>query len=223
MNADIIQFLRELSQNNNREWFQENKGRYDVLRKVFVDEVQQLINRIALFDPQVAGLEAKDCLFRIYRDLRFSPDKTPYKAHFSAYMAQGGRSSERAGYYFHLEPGRCMLSGGIWCPPPKLLKMLRQDIYDHIDEFAGIIENPSFKDTFPVMEGEVLKRMPVGYPSDFKYDEILRHKDFSFSATLPDDFFMTEDWLEKTADSFEKMLPFNNFLNYTVDEFLGRV
>lgn len=223
MNADIIQFLRELSQNNNREWFQENKGRYEVLRKVFVDEVQQLINRIALFDPQVAGLEAKDCLFRIYRDLRFSPDKTPYKAHFSAYMAQGGRSSERAGYYFHLEPGRCMLSGGIWCPPPKLLKMLRQDIYDHIDEFAGIIENPSFKDTFPVMEGEVLKRMPVGYPSDFKYDEILRHKDFSFSATLPDDFFMTEDWLEKTADSFEKMLPFNNFLNYTVDEFLGRV
>lgn len=223
MNADIIQFLRELSQNNNREWFQENKGRYDVLRKVFVDEVQQLINRIALFDPQVAGLEAKDCLFRIYRDLRFSPDKTPYKAHFSAYMAQGGRSSERAGYYFHLEPGRCMLSGGIWCPPPKLLKMLRQDIYDHIDEFAGIIENPSFKDTFPVMEGEVLKRMPVGYPSDFKYDEILRHKDFSFSATLPDEFFMTEDWLEKTADSFEKMLPFNNFLNYTVDEFLGRV
>lgn len=223
MNADIIQFLRELSQNNNREWFQENKGRYEVLRKVFVDEVQQLINRIALFDPQVAGLEAKDCLFRIYRDLRFSPDKTPYKAHFSAYMAQGGRSSERAGYYFHLEPGRCMLSGGIWCPPPKLLKMLRQDIYDHIDEFAGIIENPSFKDTFPVMEGEVLKRMPVGYPADFKCDEILRHKDFSFSATLPDDFFMTEDWLEKTADSFEKMLPFNNFLNYTVDEFLGRV
>lgn len=223
MNAEIIQFLRELSQNNNREWFQENKGRYEVLRKVFVDEVQQLINRIALFDPQVAGLEAKDCLFRIYRDLRFSPDKTPYKAHFSAYMAQGGRSSERAGYYFHLEPGRCMLSGGVWCPPPKLLKMLRQDIYDHIDEFAGIIENPSFKDTFPVMEGEVLKRMPVGYPSDFKYGEILRHKDFSFSATLPDEFFMSDDWLEKTSDSFEKMLPFNNFLNYTVDEFLGRV
>lgn len=223
MNAEIIQFLKELSQNNSREWFQANKGRYDVLHKEFIGEVQQLINRIALFDPQVAGLEAKDCLFRIYRDLRFSPDKTPYKAHFSAYMAQGGRASERAGYYFHLEPGRCMLSGGIWCPPPKLLKALRQDIYDHIDEFAGIIENPSFKNTFPVMEGEVLKRMPAGYPSDFKYGEIMRHKDFCFSSTKPDEFFLTDGWMDQVAACFEQMLPFNNFLNYTVDEYLGRV
>lgn len=179
MNAEIIQFLKELSVNNNREWFQANKDRYDVLHKAFLDEVQQVINRIALFDPQVAGLEAKDCQFRIYRDLRFSPDKTPYKVHFAAYMAQGGRASERGGYYIHLEPGNCMLSGGVWCPPPKLLKMLRQDIYDHIDEFVSIIEKPSFKEAYPVMEGEVLKRMPAGYPADFKYDEILRHKDFA--------------------------------------------
>lgn len=81
MNAEIIQFLTELRQNNNREWFQANKSRYDSLRKGFIDEVQQLIDRIALFDPEIAGLEAKDCLFRIYRDIRFSPDKTPYKIH----------------------------------------------------------------------------------------------------------------------------------------------
>lgn len=83
MNAEIIQFLTELRQNNNREWFQANKSRYDSLRKGFIDEVQQLIDRIALFDPEIAGLEAKDCLFRIYRDIRFSPDKTPYKIHFA--------------------------------------------------------------------------------------------------------------------------------------------
>ena len=94
MNAEIIQFLTELRQNNNREWFQANKSRYDSLRKGFIDEVQQLIDRIALFDPEIAGLEAKDCLFRIYRDIRFSPDKTPYKIHFAAYMAScGGRGS----------------------------------------------------------------------------------------------------------------------------------
>ena len=88
MNKEIIQFLKELSVNNNREWFQANKDRFDVLHKGFIDEVQEVINRIALFDPQVAGLASKDCQFRIYRDLRFSPDKTPYKVHFAAYMAQ---------------------------------------------------------------------------------------------------------------------------------------
>ena len=79
MNEQIIEFLTELRSHNNREWFQDNKNRYDALRKGFIDEVQDLIGRISLFDPEVAGLEAKDCLFRIYRDIRFSPDKTPYK------------------------------------------------------------------------------------------------------------------------------------------------
>ena len=157
MNAEIIQFLTELRQNNNREWFQANKSRYDSLRKGFIDEVQQLIDRIALFDPEIAGLEAKDCLFRIYRDIRFSPDKTPYKIHFAAYMAScGGRGSERAGYYIHLEPSGCLLSGGVWCPPPALLKALRKDIYENIEDFVAIMEKPSFKKTYPTMEGEVL-------------------------------------------------------------------
>ena len=98
MNEQIIEFLTELRSHNNREWFQDNKSRYDALRKVFIDEVQDLIGRISLFDPEVAGLEAKDCLFRIYRDIRFSPDKTPYKCHFAAYISQGGRASERGGY-----------------------------------------------------------------------------------------------------------------------------
>lgn len=150
MNAEIIQFLTELRQNNNREWFQANKDRYDALRKGFIDEVQQLIDRIALFDPEIAGLEAKDCLFRIYRDIRFSPDKTPYKIHFAAYMAScGGRGSERAGYYIHLEPGGCLLSGGVWCPPPALLKALRKDIYENIEDFVAIMEKPAFKKTYP--------------------------------------------------------------------------
>ena len=223
-NAQIIQFLKELSLHNNREWFQENKARYDVLRNAFIDEVQQLINRITLFDPEIAGLEAKDCLFRIYRDIRFSPNKTPYKTHFAAYIAScGGRGSERGGYYIHLEPGNCLLSGGVWCPPPALLKKLRQDSYDHIEEFVGILEEPSFKAMYPVMEGEVLKRMPVGYPSDFKYGEILRHKDFSVASYKPDEFFFAPDWLDQSVACFEKLQPFNRFLNYTVDEYLGRI
>ena len=142
-NEQILSFLRALSANNYREWFQAHKEEYDRLRQAFTDEVQQLINRIALFDPEVAGLEAKNCLYRIYRDIRFSPDKTPYKNHFAAYIALGGRGSLRGGYYLHIEPERCMLSGGVWCPAPPLLKQLRRDIYDHIEEFTEILENPA--------------------------------------------------------------------------------
>lgn len=222
MISQILTFLKELQRNNNREWFHANKQRYDSLHKAHIETVQQLINRIALFDQEVAGLDAKDCLFRIYRDIRFSPNKLPYKTHFGAYIAaQGGRNSERSGYYLHLEPSNCFLSGGVYMPQPKLLKMLRQDIYDHIDEFLDIIENPDFKKLFPTLEGETLKRMPAGFPPDFEYGEILRHKDFCVSAPMPDAFFAGDNWLQQAAGCFEKLLPFTRFLNYTVDEYRG--
>lgn len=222
MNKQIIQFLSELKENNYREWFQDNKQRYDALKAGFVDEVQQLINGIGLFDPSVAGLEAKDCLFRIYRDIRFSPDKTPYKTHFSAYIARGGRSSEYAGYYFHLEPGNCILSGGVWFPPAPLLKKLRSEIFTHIDEFVKIIEEPSFKKTFPELEGEVLKRNPAGYP-DSAYNYIIRHKDFSVVSYKPDDFFYKEDWLSNSIEDYKKIYPLNDFLNYIVGDYYGEI
>ena len=222
-NEQILSFLRALSANNYREWFQAHKEEYDRLRQAFTDEVQQLINRIALFDPEVAGLEAKNCLYRIYRDIRFSPNKTPYKNHFAAYIASGGRGSLRGGYYLHIEPERCMLSGGVWCPAPPLLKQLRRDIYDHIEEFTEILENPAFKQHFPGLEGESLKRMPAGYPADCPYGDILRHKDFCVVTQQPEAFFSSPDWLEQTAAIFELLQPFNRFLNYTVDDYLGDV
>lgn len=221
VNKQIIDFLRELREHNNREWFLAHKDRFDTLRQAFLEEVQALIARISLFDTEVANMEAKDCVYRIYRDIRFSPDKSPYKCHFGAYMALGGHTSQRSGYYLHLEPDGCLLSGGIWCPPSALLKMLRRDIYDHIEEFAAILEDPAFKKVYPGLEGDMLKRMPVGYPSDSPYDFILKHKDFIVASYKPDDFFFSEDWMEKTVSDFKLLQPFNRFLNYTVDEYLG--
>ena len=220
MNERILAFLRELRTHNNREWFQANKERFDRLRLGFIDETQELINRIALFDPDIAGVEAKNCLFRIYRDIRFSPDKTPYKCHFSAYISRGGRASERAGYYIHLEPDGCLLSGGVWCPPPALLKKLRRDIYDRMDEFVDILEEPAFRQVYPELEGETLRRMPAGYPTDTPHGDILKHKDFCVVSRKPDTYFLAKDWAQKTADDFRLLLPFNRFLNETVDDFL---
>ncbi|MDR2389154.1 MAG: DUF2461 domain-containing protein [Tannerellaceae bacterium] len=219
----ILEFLRELKRNNNREWFRKNKERYDFLREGYMEIVRRLINRIAFFDSEISGLEAKECMFRIYRDIRFSHDKLPYKTHFGAYIAaQGGRNSERSGYYLHIEPDHSFLSGGLWMPHPKLLKMVRQDIYNHIEEFVAILENPSFRALYPALEGETLKRMPAGFPSDFEYGEIIRHKDFCVSTSKPDCFFSEKKWMEQAAACFEVLLPFTRFLNYTVDEYRGK-
>lgn len=223
MNEQLFQFLRELGQNNNRNWFQENKARFDSLRQFFMEEVQQLIERIALFDPEIAGTEAKNCLYRIYRDIRFSPNKLPYKQHFAAYIAIGGKNSKYAGYYLHMEPGNSLLSGGIWCPSPKLLKMLRRDIYDNMDEFVHILEHPSFKAVYPNLDGEMLKRMPAGFPTDMEHGEILRYKDFCVYSPKADEFFFQPDWIDKAVADFQLLHPFNRFLNYTVDEYVGRV
>jgi uncharacterized protein (TIGR02453 family) len=224
MNVEVFEFLEELKVNNNREWFQENKKRYDALHKQFIEVVQQMIERITVFDPEIAGLDAKSCVYRIYRDIRFSSDKTPYKTHFGAYMTgYGGRTSPYAGYYIHLEPGSALLSGGVWCPPSPLLKKLRQDIYDNMDEFLGIIESKKFKATYPALDGELLKRMPAGFPQDCPYDYILKHKDFIVAAMKPDAFFCEKDWMDKAVEDFKTLQPFNHFLNYTVSDFFGKV
>jgi uncharacterized protein (TIGR02453 family) len=221
---EIFEFLRELSGNNNREWFKENKERYDVLHRRFVGIVQELIYKIAAFDPEIAGLDAKNCIFRLYRDIRFSPDKTPYKIHFGAYMSGfGGRTSPYGGYYLHLQPEQSFLSGGVWCPSAEMLRKLRKDIYDNIEEFTGILNKKEFKALYGGLEGESLKRMPEGFPKDTPYEEILKHKYFVVSAEKPESFFYNDDWIEKAANDYEELFPFNRFLNYTIGEFLGKV
>jgi len=224
MSTELFDFLRELKANNHREWFKQHKKQYDKLHAWHIKEVQALIEQIAAFDPEIAGLDAKSCIYRIYRDIRFSHDKTPYKTHFGAYMTgHGGRTGSYAGYYIHLEPDNSFFSGGCWCPPPALLKKLRQDIYDNMDEFSEIIENKEFKEIYPALEGEQSKRMPVGYPADSPYAEILKHKDFVVSAKKPDAFFNTDNWKDLAIEDFKKLYPFNRFLNYTISSFLGKV
>ncbi len=215
---EIIDFLIRLRENNNREWFQEHKPEYDKLRTVFIRYLEDLLQQLAIFDDDMKGLEAKDCLYRIYRDIRFSSDKTPYKTYFSAYMAKGGRKSLRAGYYLHIEPGNCLLSGGVWCPEPKLLKSLRQAVYDNVDEFLGIVEDARFKRVYPGFEGETLKIVPRPFPKDFEYPDLLKRKDYVVIGRKPETFFFKPDWMKKAAADFQVLKPFNDFLNYTVDE-----
>jgi uncharacterized protein (TIGR02453 family) len=222
---EILQFLKDLAANNERPWFQANKSRYESTRATFLAYVQELIGRMAAFDPEISGVEAADCAFRIYRDIRFSPNKMPYKTHYGAFIAAGGgHRSPRGGYYLHIQPGSCMLSGGVWGPDPRLLKMLRRDIYERCDEFLAILEKPSFKAAYPdgLGEEDMLKRLPAGFPPDFAHDDWLRHKYYCVSTFKPDSFFLKKGWMDKVVDIFKEQVPFNRFLNETVDEYLGR-
>lgn len=215
---EILAFLKELRENNNREWFNANKERYNRCRLQMEKIATELIQKITVFDEDIKGVEAKDCMFRIYRDVRFSSDKSPYKCHFGTYIAAGGgRKSRKGGYYVHIEPGSCFLSGGIYCPEPALLKRLRQDIYENIEEFTGIIRNKEFMKEFPTMFGEKLKKVPAPFPADFPEAELLKYKNYSPEGIKPDAFFTQGNVVDKMAKVFEKLYPFNRFVNYTVD------
>ena len=222
----FFEYLKELKENNNREWFKANKSRYDELAKKYAAVVQQLIDKISVFDKEIAGLEAKNCIFRIYRDVRFSSDKSPYKTHFGAFMAgKGGRASSYAGYYFHIEPDNSILCGGSWCPTPQMIKQLRQDIYDNIDDFLAITEDKKFKKLYGGLDGEMLKKIPEGFPKDLpdKVADILKHKNFVVYCDKPDSFFEASDWMDKAVEDYKILSPFNRFLNYTIGEFYGKI
>ncbi len=215
----IFQFLKELSVNNNREWFNEHKDDYLKAQFEFENLLTVIINQIALFDEDIKGVQAKDCTYRIYRDTRFSPDKTPYKIHFGGYINAKGKKSEHCGYYVHLQLGNCLLAGGSLCPPPNILKALRQSVYDNIDEYLSIVEDPAFKKHFPVIGENFLKTAPKGFPKDFKYIDYLKCKEFICSCQVPDEFFLDKNMLANVSDIFMQLKRFSDFTNYTIDEF----
>lgn len=144
----ILKYLKDIAANNNREWYQKNKNEYLAVRKDFEADMEKMLRRICLFDPSLSHLQIKDCTYRFNRDTRFSPDKSPYKRHFGAYMAAHGKKAIHGGYYIHLEPGECMLAvGGYWYPM-NILTSCRNEIMANTDEWLRCVENKDFVDMF---------------------------------------------------------------------------
>ncbi len=208
----VLNFLEELAENNNREWFHDNKQWYDESRAKVLFLTEVLINELGEFDTQIRGLQAKDCVFRIFRDVRFSKDKRPYKTNFGSFICKGGRKSVNPGYYFHIEPGGSFVGGGIFRPQSDQLRTIRNYLADHGDEFLELTNAPDFKREFPEMYDDKLKTAPKGFPKDHDFISLLRYKSFIFSKSFADSTVAGDNFVEKVVEAFEALQPVNSFL-----------
>ncbi len=216
-----LDFLRELSLHNDREWFHAHKSDYDLAYEQFVRFSASYLDRLVSIDPTLSGLAPKDCIWRIYRDIRFSANKLPYKEWFGIFpAAHGGRKSMRGGYYVHIQPGRCLFAGGIWCPGPELLKALRKEIEANYEEVEQIMAMPAWQRYFTDFDtDEMLKKVPAGFDATFVHADWLRRKAFTFSTPLTDGDVTSPDFIDHIADIAAAARPMNDFLNYTFEEY----
>ncbi len=216
LQSSTLQFLKDLKLNNNKPWFDDNRKDYENARKDFAAFIDTVIQKFSKTDPAIAHLSAKDCMFRINRDIRFSKDKTPYKTNFGAFINSEGKKSMTPGYYFHLEPGASFTGGGMWQPPADMLAKVRQEIDYNLADFEKIILSKKFKTTYgglSVEEGYVLTRVPKGYEPDNPAAEYLKHKSFVALSNIGDADLTSKTLVTKVAAAFETLLPLNNYLN----------
>lgn len=214
---NILRFLAELKQNNNREWFQANKDWYLEVKREHEELVSNIIAGLSAFESDMQLLTPPECVFRIYRDVRFSKNKDPYKTAMGAVFSKGGRKSKYASYYLHLEPGNSFAGGGKWRPDGNALKNIRYEIYNYPDEFLKIINNKKFKETFGGLSGEKLKRPPKDFPSDFEHIELLKYKSLIVGKPFSDDELLQEHFLLKLLDHFKTLKPFIDCINRGIE------
>ena len=213
LTLSTLEFLQELAENNNREWFTEHRKRYDAAKKEMEALVKDLIKGIGEFE-NLPNTEPKDCLFRINRDIRFSKDKAPYKQWLSAAVGPGGRHSGRIDFYVHIQPGESFLGAGMWNPTPKQLAKFRQEIDFNPEALKSIIEAPEFKAYFPEAWGESLERMPKGYPENHPDIALLKRKQLFFMHKYTDAEVTSPNFAKEIVNGCRLIKPYCDFLNY---------
>lgn len=213
-----LNFLRELKKNNNRDWFNIHRSEYEAARENYGTFVNQLIAGIKEFDPSIGTLEAKDCWFRINRDIRFSPNKEPYKTNMGAYIANGGRKSPFAGYYFHLEPGQSFISGGIYMAPPETMKRIRSEINAYSNDFLKTVSSKEFTSVFSHFDSESLKRVPQGFSADSPVADYLKMKHITPYKAIGDVDLVSKNLLSTSLSTFKVLHPLVQFLNRAIEE-----
>ena len=221
LQSSTIKFLKDLKKNNNKPWFDKNRKVYESAKADFASFIQAVIDLHSKKDPTIKNLIAKDCMFRINRDIRFSKDKSPYKSNFGASINKGGRKAmNSAGYYFHLEPGNCFAGGGIYMPMPDELKKVRQEIDYNFSEFKIIISTKKFKSTYGDLDKSdefLLSRVPKGYLPDNPAAEYLKLKSYIAMIKVKDADLTSKGLVKKIVTAFEALQPLINFINHSIE------
>ncbi len=209
-----LKFLRALKRNNRREWFQAHREEYEkYVRGPMMDFVLALREEFARWAPEMVADPAFS-LYRIYRDMRFSKDKSPYKTHTAAVFPRRGLSKNAgAGLYFHVAPDETVIGGGIYMPGPQELLAVRRHIAEHYRKYRSIVESPEFRRLFRDWENARLQRVPRGFPPDHPAGEYLKQKQFIAGCDFPAEFAASPRFYPTLVDRLRKMLPFVRFLN----------
>lgn len=211
-----VNFLKELKDNNNKEWFDANRKTYDKARKSFLTLTQTIIDGIATFDSELTGVEAKQCVFRINRDIRFSKDKTPYKTNLGALMGAGGKKSEGTGYYLHIDAEKGFVGGGMYMPSADKLAAIRQEIDYNPKPLEKLIATDDFKNTFGEIHGDRLKTAPKGYPKDHPNINLLQLKSFYVLKEYKPNEVIAENYVSQALETYRKAYEFNKYLKEAI-------
>lgn len=221
LQPSTLKFLRGLKKHNDKSWFDANRASYDAAKKDVESFIQAVIDSASLQDNTIAGLRAKDCMFRINRDIRFSKNKSPYKTNFGASVNRGGKKSSFAGYYLHIEPGESFMGGGIWMPMPPVLAKVRQEIDYSLPEFRAILSRASFRKFYKGLytgEDVALTRVPKGYAADNPAAEFLKLKSLFSMTPMTDDELQSPNLVKESVKRLLAVKPLVDFLNRAVED-----
>ena len=214
---ETLDFIKDVAENNDRDWFAENKHRYETARADLFTLIGQLIPELAAIDPAFpVDTPAKKCLMRIYRDVRFSKNKDPYKSNYGITFDVKGRGVTTPDYYLHIQPGKCFLGVGFWMPEPAVLKKIREEIDYNADDFLKVINSKDFKKFFKLSEEDKLKKAPKGYEADHPQIELLKLKSYIAIYNLQDEELLDKEIVNKLTNAFKAINPFVLFLRNAV-------
>lgn len=214
LKQDTLNFLKTLQENNNREWFTENKAWYERARADFEQLTAQVIEELASIDPEIGQLNPKKCIFRIYRDVRFSADKSPYKTHFGA-VFRPAELDKTSGYYLHIDPKESFVSCGHYMLAPAQLKKVRKGIYDDFEHFNSLLHEKQFKKEIGDLykDDDMLKRVPNGFDKANPAAEYMKLKHFYALKVLPENQLTEKGLLNHIIAAYKLMQPLSRFLN----------
>jgi uncharacterized protein (TIGR02453 family) len=211
ISKSTLQFLKDLAQNNNRPWFNDNKDRFTVAHENMIEFAEALIDEMSHHDNLVP-MTGKKSLFRIYRDVRFSKDKSPYKSNFAGGLKRATKWL-RGGYYYHVQPGESFAGGGFWSPNPADLKRIRDEIAADDKPLRKIIADPTFKKTFTTLQGDTVKTAPKGFDKEHPAIDLLKHKQFLIGRSFSDAEVTSPNFLKELVQTFQNMRPFFDYMS----------